>query len=560
MKKTIFSLLALVVMLATVSCSNEQEQLLEDSAIVSLSVGVENEICKRSISDGQTVDQLMYAVFNEDGTKVISSKEVIEVDNLINGYTLELDLALGHTYKVVFWAQSSACDAYEVSDDMVVTVDYEGLNNDESRDAFFGATNSFRVTRHMSKDVTLKRPFAQVNVGTYASEMEYIKSIGIDVVKSSAIIKGVPNQINLFDGATSGCVDVNYEAALFPEETLYVDLNNDNAKEAYEYVSMCYVLATPESSKHKMEFVFSDLSGKCFSVSSGLDLVPLFRNWRTNIIGWLFTGKADININVDPRYEDDFNVVTSNNGVYYNVSEDTTFENTVFVLGNYEEGATFASEEGQLITMNNVHFYGSVWTVVLGEYRGPKYHNYNNLLNNVTCTDLVVSNTIKDHDVYVSVGTCVYGNSTLNNCKMTGTTTVATVHFDGTPHDYTPVDLGIPNECDCIINNGEYGSMYLWTHAVVDLNNVKVGTIITSACNSTKHSNLTIGDGTTVDYVYCTQPAKYGSRLVIKEGATVGELHLVNASFKDMEINGNVGKIFYNDVEYTLDELKALGL
>jgi hypothetical protein len=34
----------------------------------------------------------------------------------------------------------------------------------------------------------------------------------------------------------------------------------------------------------------------------------------------------------------------------------------------------------------------------------------------------------------------------------------------------------------------------------------------------------------------------------------------VNASFKDMEINGNVGKIFYNDVEYTLDELKALGL
>lgn len=36
-------------------------------------------------------------------------------------------------------------------------------------------------------------------------------------------------------------------------------------------------------------------------------------------------------------------------------------------------------------------------------------------------------------------------------CKMTGTTTVATVHFDGTPHDYTPVDIGVLNECDAVI-------------------------------------------------------------------------------------------------------------
>ena len=229
-------------------------------------------------------------------------------------------------------------------------------------------------------------------------------------------------------------------------------------------------------------------------------------------------------------------------------------------MGNYNNGLWFASESGQLITLNNVKVYGSVWTVVLGEYRGNKYNNYNNLLNNVECKDLEVSNVIKDHDVYVSVGTCVYGNTTMNNCKMTGTTTVATVHFDGTPHDYTPVDLGVPNECDAVMNNCEIGVMYLWTHAVVTLNNTTVGRIICSCCNSTNHSNLTVAAGTTVGVIDCTQPAKYGSRLIIEEGATVGELNLVNASFSDMDIRGTVNKITYQGVEYTLEELKALGL
>lgn len=84
--------------------------------------------------------------------------------------------------------------------------------------------------------------------------------------------------------------------------------------------------------------------------------------------------------------------------------------------------------------------------------------------------------------------------------------------------------------------------------------------IICSCCNSTNHSNLTVAAGTTVGVIDCTQPAKYGSRLIIEEGATVGELNLVNASFSDMDIRGTVNKITYQGVEYTLEELKALGL
>lgn len=564
-RKTIISMAAAVLLAA--SCSVEEHKAeFEDTAVVSFSIGMNVKMDTRAVSDGKGIDQLMYAVFNEDGSELVVSKVTIDdaasmIDrNTTNGGYVDITLPKGQVYQVVFWAQNSQCEAYTVSDDMKVTVDYAGLNNDETRDAFYAATMPFRLDSHIAKEVVMKRPFGQINVGTYASELELMKEQGFEITKSAATVKGIADQINLLDGSVSGSVDATFEAAEMPAEKLYVDVDNDQVKEVYEYMSMCYVLAGEEKTIHEMSFQFSDDNGNEFNLSEGLSVIPVIRNWRTNIVGVFLTGNGNHDINIDAQYENDYSVITSNQNVYYNVTEDTTFENSTYIMGNYNNGLWFASESGQLITLNNVKVYGSVWTVVLGEYRGNKYNNYNNLLNNVECKDLEVSNVIKDHDVYVSVGTCVYGNTTMNNCKMTGTTTVATVHFDGTPHDYTPVDLGVPNECDAVMNNCEIGVMYLWTHAVVTLNNTTVGRIICSCCNSTNHSNLTVAAGTTVGVIDCTQPAKYGSRLIIEEGATVGELNLVNASFSDMDIRGTVNKITYQGVEYTLEELKALGL
>lgn len=559
-KKIYFGVLTAAMLLAT-SCSEDEQmnEQLQGTAQMTFTIDLENQIHTRAISDGTGTDQLVYAVFNEDGTETVVEKTVIDgIDDLTKSYMVRVALAQGKKYKAVFWAQNSECDAYTISDDMTVTVDYRGLNNDEARDAFFAATEPFKVSKHSAMNVVLKRPFAQVNVGTYDYDLEVAKKCNVDVSQSSATIKNVANSINLLDGSVAGSVDVTYTAANLPGEQLLVDADYDDVKEAYEYISMSYVLADTKSTTHEMEFNFSADNGEGIRFNKGLNVIPILRNWRTNIVGQILTGTTDFTVKIDPEYEGNYQVVSTSTGVYYNVSEDLTISNCIYLLDNIEDGAWFASQDGQLITLNNVKFFGSVWTVVLGEYRGPKYAKYNNELNNVECKDLVVSNVIKDHDVYVSVGTCVYGNSTLNNCRMSGTTTVATTHFDGSKHDYIPVDLGVPNECNAILNGGSYGSMYLWTHAVVDINNAKVGTIISSTCNSTNHSMLTIGEGTTVDVINCTQPAKYGSRLTIKEGAVVNELNLVNVSMKDMTIEGTVHKITYNGVEYTLDEIKAM--
>ena len=440
-KKIYFGVLTAAMLLAT-SCSEDEQmnEQLQGTAQMTFTIDLENQIHTRAISDGTGTDQLVYAVFNEDGTETVVEKTVIDgIDDLTKSYMVRVALAQGKKYKAVFWAQNSECDAYTISDDMTVTVDYSGLNNDEARDAFFAATEPFKVSKHSAMNVVLKRPFAQVNVGTYDYDLEVAKKCNVDVSQSSATIKNVANSINLLDGSVAGSVDVTYTAANLPGEQLLVDADYDDVKEAYEYISMSYVLADTKSTTHEMEFNFSADNGEGIRFNKGLNVIPILRNWRTNIVGQILTGTTDFTVKIDPEYEGNYQVVSTSTGVYYNVSEDLTISNCIYLLDNIEDGAWFASQDGQLITLNNVKFFGSVWTVVLGEYRGPKYAKYNNELNNVECKDLVVSNVIKDHDVYVSVGTCVYGNSTLNNCRMSGTTTVATTHFDGSKHDYIPV-------------------------------------------------------------------------------------------------------------------------
>jgi hypothetical protein len=544
---------------ATACQSNEDSMSVDGSAQVAFALELEGEFDASSVNAGVNVDQLMYAVFDESGSEVIVKKEVFEVSDLSKGVWLNLTLPKGNTYKAVFWAQNSECDAYSVSDDMKVTVDYDGLNNDETRDAFYGVTKTFRVDNYSTMSVVLKRPFAQVNVGADEKDAALVENIDMSIAQSSAVIKGVANKIDLFDGSIDGCVDVEYSAAPIPGNFLFVDGDYDGVEDPYEYVSMCYVLAGKKSTIHEMAFKFLTDDGKSIELKGGLFAVPLLRNWRTNIIGQVYSGSSDVNIKLSPEFEGNMKVVPTNTGVYYNVTEDMTVENTVYFLDNINEGATFASESGQLITMNNVRFYGDVWTVVLGEYRGPKYFNYRHELNNVVCKDLTVSNVIYTHGTYVSVGTQIYGKSTINNCVMKGTTTVSDTYFDGTKHDFTPVDVGIPNECDAVFNGGEYGTMFFWEHAVVTLNNVKADRIISLTCNSTNHSQLTIAAGTKIGVLDCVQPPKYGSRLTIEEGASVDELNLVSSSFKSMSIApGTVKKITYNGVEYTLEELMAM--
>ena len=311
-RNLLLGMFAAVGLLLATSCSQDELDTAQsgNEAQVTFSLGLENNIGTRTraISDGKSADKLVYAVFDAEGNR-ISTIEKVEKSGVTFPTTETLTLAKGQTYKVAFWAQDGDCEAYTVDNNMNVTVSYDNsVNNDEKRDAFF-KTETFTVTGSTSIDVTLKRPFAQINVGVTTDDWDKAVASGIEIETSKVVIKNAATSINLLDGTVSGEAEVTYNLVGIPDENLLVDVDKDGEKENYKWLSMSYILTGAEKSTlEDLEFTFHPKSGNDIVFKEGLANVPVQRNWRTNILGQILTGNIDVNILIDAEYEDDYNV------------------------------------------------------------------------------------------------------------------------------------------------------------------------------------------------------------------------------------------------------------
>lgn len=335
-KKLLLGMFAAAGLLLATSCSKEEQDVVQsgNEAQVTFSLKVEGAIATRAISDGTGADVLMYAVFDEAGNRINTIQKVSR-RGVTFPTTENITLAKGQTYKVAFWAQDGDCEAYTVSDDMKVTVNYANDNNkgnnDETRDAFF-KTVEFTVTGSTSIDVELKRPFAQINVGVTKTDWDAAVASGITVAQSSVVIKKAATELNLLDGTVSGETEVSYELANIPSDPaiLQVDTDGDGIKEDYNWLSMSYILPSAgptgyeKAALENVAFVFGS-NGQPIEFNQGLNNVPVQRNWRTNIVGKILTGDITFNIVIDKEFEDDHNVVlpyaTIGNVVYKSFAE-----------------------------------------------------------------------------------------------------------------------------------------------------------------------------------------------------------------------------------------------
>lgn len=312
-KHFLFTMLAASTMVLATGCSSSDDTAVKQEnnslATVSFSVQADALANTRAISDGSGADELIYRVFDKDGNVISASlakKTETGLTDLLTGHKVTLYLAKGQTYKVAFWAQDADCRAYSVDDNMGVTVSYDGANNDETRDAFF-KTVDVTVTGDMSVDVTLKRPFAQINVGCTDDDWNAAQASNINVTTSAVTVKDAATKLNVIDGTVSGSQDVTYTAANIPAETLKVDADGDGTKEEYNYLSMCYILpneTTTGAAKTTAgtEFTFKPESGNDITLSDGLQAIPVQRNYRTNIVGKILSGEVSFNVKVDPIY------------------------------------------------------------------------------------------------------------------------------------------------------------------------------------------------------------------------------------------------------------------
>lgn len=290
------------------SCSDDNNVSQADSSLAQVTFKVSADgALTRAISDGTTVDELVYRVFDKNGNPITAQHLVKEsATDLRSGHTVALTLAKGQTYKVAFWAQKAGNTAYTVNDNMQVVVDYSGANNDESRDAFFNAVE-ITVNGDVAQTVELKRPFAQLNVGTTTADWNAAVASGATFDESKVTVKQAATTLNVLDGKVSGAADVNFTYAAKPGESLKVDADGNGTKENYEYLSMSYILpndATDGTQKTlaSAEFTFKTESGTEIVVKNGLQNLPLQRNYRTNIVGNILSGTTTFFVVVDPAF------------------------------------------------------------------------------------------------------------------------------------------------------------------------------------------------------------------------------------------------------------------
>lgn len=305
-KVTIFGMFA-ALMLAN-SCSEDNSVPQADSSLAQVTFKVSADgALTRAISDGTTVDELVYRVFDKNGNPIARLPLVKDAAaDLSSGHTVALTLAKGQTYKVAFWAQKAGNTAYTVNDNMQVAVNYSAANNDENRDAFFNAVE-ITVKDDVAQTVELKRPFAQLNVGSTTADWDAAEASGVIVTESKVTVKQAASTLNVLDGKVSGAADVNFTYAAKPGELLKVDADGDGTKEDYEYLSMSYILpndATDGTQKTlaSAEFTFKAASGTEIVVKNGLQNLPLQRNYRTNIVGNILSGTTTFTVVVDPAF------------------------------------------------------------------------------------------------------------------------------------------------------------------------------------------------------------------------------------------------------------------
>ena len=320
-------------LLGTAACSSDIEPAMGGDTPVSFSVSLGDNIDSRTISDGLKANQLKFAVF-ENGAEITGLAQTVAVAN--KQATINTKLVKGHTYTFVFWAQNSACTAYNTSNMSAITVNYTANCNDETRDAFY-KMDEFTVTAPFEKTEVLTRPFAQINF--LADDAAGV--VGVNAYKSKVTVTGVPTTLNTLDGTVAGSTDVTFALATIPNETLA-------GYETYKYVAMNYILAaTDKEMKNEVVLTVNDGTQDVNTVT--VANCPVQRNYRTNIFGSLFTLEGKFNVVIDPIYAGEYNLPEKVwDGV--TINEPTVDGETVYITTPEE----FAWLNGQNLTEKSV--------------------------------------------------------------------------------------------------------------------------------------------------------------------------------------------------------------
>ena len=314
MKKILLFASALAGLFLAGSCQRENLEPVGGNT-VTFTVEAPGAIATKTIADGMNVNEVHYEVYKNvegvdhallDPDSVPMAKGVVAMENKKANITL--DLLQDQEYTVIFWAQVEGTGHYDTSDLRCVAFEGEVDANDESRAAFF---KRFDFDTYEHKDyanIMLRRPFAQLNLLT---TMESLKPVStgqtsgyeIDAKESEIIVSGLATSFNTVDGVGIAYDQpLTFAMAATPEEQGQATLAV-NGKD-YHYVSMNYMFVPvdAEDGSATVELKYEIVTDKG-SIKHEIVNVPIRENYRTNVIGNLFTKESKFEIIVDAEFD-----------------------------------------------------------------------------------------------------------------------------------------------------------------------------------------------------------------------------------------------------------------
>ena len=398
MKKILLSAAAIASMLFAASCQREAlDPAQQEGDVVTATLNIEVPAMPETkvIGDGQSALNLVFAVYDENGDELYNLRQGDWREDPIGDVTDEVvfqnlktsvtvNLVRGKVYTFVCWAQNKAATCYDFEDMKNIGISYADYNasNNDLRDAFYACVQTEKVTENFSQDITLKRPFAQINVGTTDFVAAQKAGLEIDNLYSTMTVKNAATTLETFTGKATGAAEATfaYAHAVALDEYLIINKNmvvNDPQTEIaneYGWLAMNYILVADGTDNGAS----SALADVAFEIREGDDVVltsyevpnvPVQRNYRTNIVGGLLTAQGTINIIIDPIFNGEY-VINVWDG--YSVEKPSSDENGYYVTEASElawvaqqvnkEGKTFEGETIYLAA--DIDLAGQVWTPI----------------------------------------------------------------------------------------------------------------------------------------------------------------------------------------------------
>ena len=355
-------------MVALAACQKEVQETVQPPVLdegldgelveVTFAVDVTDAEQTKAISDGLSATNLQYAVYRaedyvaNDGTKYNKGQYIPSLSqgddpkaSFSNAkiekqgdrtWLVTLTLAKNVKYDIVFWAYADKAPYKfdEPEAKISVTDNYEGAANAENRDAFYGICREYSVISSETK-VELRRPFAQINFGA-SDYIPYITDLNLNITstidtKAHAAVDAVyenndpvngrllyparpsvasctvPTILNVLTGGVDGAAEVNFKTQAIPYETgdkVLLETGEGAEKVTYHWMGMNYILAGTD--RATIDNIHATFSYNGYNLVVDVPNVPYRRNYKTNILGNIFTSHAQFNVVIMPDYTDTY--------------------------------------------------------------------------------------------------------------------------------------------------------------------------------------------------------------------------------------------------------------